>query len=264
MERRAAIEKTGNLFLDNLPERAMQAIAPSLTRVSLKHGEVIYQRDAPFDRILFPFGSIISIVLEMSDGDTAEVGIIGREGMSGFVIALGQSASNQRAIVQVPNSAGSVAVAAFRAAMEEEPELKAFSLRYAQAVMMMGAQLSACNSLHTINERCARWLLMAHDRVPNDLILLTQEFLSQMLGVRRTGVTLAASTLQEAGFISYSRGHITVRSRAGLESATCECYESIEGDWKRLMGYGVRKESQRFRAASAQTVPSDGAGSKNG
>src|SRR5207253_5766804 len=106
-----------------------------------------------------------------------------------------------------------IAVEDFKAAVERQPELKSFALRYAQAVLMTTSQLSACNSLHPTNERCARWLLMAHDRVESDLLLLTQDFLSQMLGVRRGGVTLAASALQEAGFISYSRGHINIRNR---------------------------------------------------
>jgi CRP-like cAMP-binding protein len=238
---RSGIHATGNLFLDHLPAAAMDTLRPSLVHVSLKHATVIYERYQQIDKVLFPIGGILSVVVEMADGDTAEVGIIGREGMSGLAIALGLSQSNQRTVVQVADGAECISVEEFRAALAREPELKAFALRYAQATLISTAQLSACNSLHPVNERCARWLLMAHDRVHDDLVLLTQDFLSQMLGVRRPGVTLAASALQEAGFISYSRGHINIRSRAGLESASCDCYDTIDRDWQAIMGYSTRK-----------------------
>ncbi|HEY8314637.1 MAG TPA: Crp/Fnr family transcriptional regulator [Candidatus Baltobacteraceae bacterium] len=236
----------------------MDILRPSLVRIGLKRGDLIFDRGEPLNRVLFPLASVISIVLDMSDGSTAEVGLIGREGMTGLSLALGQARANQRAVVQVPNGAECLDVGDFAAAVQAEPELKAFVLRYAQATLMVTAQISACSSLHPTNERCARWLLMAHDRVDSDLILLTQEFLSQMLGVRRGSVTLAASALQEAGFISYSRGHITIRNRSGLESASCECYETIERDWKNIMGYSARKESSPFGSAQVPAFSGDG------
>jgi CRP-like cAMP-binding protein len=239
-------QATGNLFLDNLPVAVLEVLRPTLKRSGLQSGRVIFDRDATMDVVIFPINSILSVVLEMADGDTAEVGIIGREGMSGLPIALGISRMNQRTVVQVPNGAHCMPAADFRAALEREAELKASALRYAQATLMTTSQMSACNTLHPTNERCARWLLMAHDRVTDDQLPLTQEFLSQMLGVRRGAVTLAASALQEAGFISYSRGHITVLNRSGLEAGSCECYEAIERNWLALMGYGIRK-------ATAQT-----------
>lgn len=234
-------EVTGNLFLDNLPVAAFKALRPKLKAVSLESGRVISERGEAIDTVIFPVSSILSVVLEMSDGDTAEVGIIGREGMSGLPIVLGISALNQRTVVQVPNGAFFMRAADFRPVVEREAGLRASALRYAQATMATTAQMSACNTLHPTNERCARWLLMAHDRVNADQLPLTQEFLSQMLGVRRGTVTLAASALQEAGFISYSRGLITVRNRSGLEAASCECYETIERDWAAVMRYSVRK-----------------------
>lgn len=236
----SATPSTGNLFLDHLPASALDAIRPSLISVTLKNAEIVYDYDEAMENVLFPTGSVISVLLEMANGDTAEVGIIGREGMTGLAIALGQSSTNQRSVVQVPNGALSMSAKRFRAIVEAEPELKAFTLRYAQAVLMGALQLSACNSLHPTDERCARWLLMSHDRVGHDLLRLTQEFLSQMLGVRRASVAVAASALQAAGFISYSRGQIVIRNRKGLESASCECYESLEREWKAVMGYRVR------------------------
>jgi CRP-like cAMP-binding protein len=231
---------TGNLFLDNLPERALSALLPSFATVSLKNNELVNDDGAPMERVLFPINSVISVVLGMSNGDTAEVGIIGREGMTGLALALGQATVNQRSMVQMPDSAISVPSDVFRASLEREPELKSFALRYAQAVLMSSGRLIACNALHPINERCARWLLMAQDRVEGNLLLLTQEFLGQMLGVRRASVALAASELQTAGFISYSRGHIRVHNRVGLESAACECYEAMDAEWKTTMGYSLR------------------------
>jgi CRP-like cAMP-binding protein len=231
---------TGNLFLDNAPVAALKALRGSLVPVSLANAEVVSDVNQPIDSILFPTGSVISVVLQMSNGDTAEVGIIGREGMTGLAIALGQSSTFQRSIVQIPDGALTLAAREFRAVVESNAEFKAFTLRYAQAVLMASVQLSACNSLHPINERCARWLLMAHDRVNEDIIPLTQEFLSQMLGVRRASVVVAASALQDAGFISYTRGQIHIRNRPALESASCECYATMEREWKRIMGYANR------------------------
>jgi CRP-like cAMP-binding protein len=232
-----------------------------LKSVSLKRAEIIFEPNEPFEKVIFPTGCIVSVVLEMSAGETAEVGLVGREGMTGLSIALGQSTAQQRAIVQVPGTAQCLAVSDFRSVLKTEPELKAAALRYAQATINMTTYLSACNALHATNERCARWLLMAHDRVNDDVILLTQEFLSQMLGVQRTGVNVAASTLQEAGFISYARGHITVRKRGGLESAACECYESLDDAWQTVMEYSTKKTSWHS-AYRANTAPLDGAPTK--
>jgi len=240
----SAARPTGNLFFDNLPLISREVLRPLLTQVALDSGSIVYNRDDTIERVFFPVGSIISIVLEMADGDTAEVGIIGREGMTGLPAVLGFATSAQRAIVQVPNGAESISVEEFRSVLDNDAETKAFALRYAHATLMTTAQLSACNSLHPTNERCARWLLMAHDRVGADVLPLTQEFLSQMLGVRRGAVTLAASSLQEAGFISYSRGHINIRNRAGLETAACECYETMERDWLATMGYSTRRAAR--------------------
>jgi CRP-like cAMP-binding protein len=249
---------TGNLFLDHLSERATKALKPPFVSVSLRHNELVNDDRTVPDRVLFPVGSIVSVVLDMSNGDTAEVGIIGREGMTGLAIALGQASVNQRSIVQIPDGAICIPIDVFRAALEREPELKAFALRYAQAVLMASGRLSACNALHPATARCARWLLMAHDRVGGNLLRLTQEFLGQMLGVRRASVALAEAGLQAAGFISYSRGHIKIHNRAGLESATCECYEAMEDEWKVTMGYSLRS------APSATVSPAERAGHFDG
>lgn len=231
---------TGNLFLDHLSDRAFTALQPSMAKIQLKSSELISDNFSSIERVIFPINAVISVVVQMATGDTAEVGIIGREGMTGLAVAFGHLNINQRSIVQIPNSGLSVGVEDFRNAMEQEPELKSFTMRYAQAVLIASGRLIACNALHPTIERCARWLLTAQDRIRGDLLLLTQEFLSQMLGVRRASVAIAASELQAAGFISYSRGHITINNRAGLESVACECYEAMENEWTDMMGYGIR------------------------
>lgn len=239
---RITARKTGNLFLDHLGDGPRACLSPHLTRVSLKSEEIVYEPDIPMARVLFPIGGVVSVVTEMLDGSIIEVGFIGREGMTGLPIALGTHKVAQRALVQIPDSAMSMSAADFEACLRAEPELRAWTLRYAQAVLASLSQFAACNKLHSVEERCARWLLMAHDRVPKDVLILTHLFLSQMLGVRRAGVSEAASTLQRAGFIDYNHnGRIHVRDRLGLERAACECYAVVERQWERIFGYCVRK-----------------------
>ena len=210
-------------------------------------GQTLYAPWEAIRAVYFPINAVVSVVSEMSDGKVAEVGIIGREGMTGLPVALGQSSANHRYIVQVADSALVMSVRAFRAVVKSQPDLSAALLRYAQATIVSVSQSGACNHLHSVKERCARWLLMAHDRVDGDVVALTQGYLSQMLGVRRAGVTVAASALQKGGSIAYSRGRIDVRDRSLLESAACECYCVVEKEWKKIMGYSGSKTSSRAR-----------------
>jgi CRP-like cAMP-binding protein len=195
----SASQVTGNLFLDNLPVAVRETLCSILNPVSLENGRIISDQGEAMDTVIFPISSILSVVLEMSDGDTAEVGIIGREGMSGLPIVLGISTLNQRTVVQVPNGALCMPAEDFRVVVQREADLKTSALRYAQATLMTTSQMSACNTLHPTNERCARWLLMAHDRVNADQLRLTQEFLSQMLGVRRGGGYIGCVGLTRSG-----------------------------------------------------------------
>jgi CRP-like cAMP-binding protein len=224
-----------------LSAEAFQALRPSLQRSELKAGRTLHAPREQIRDVYVPIHSIVSVVSEMSDGKTSEVGIIGREAMTGLALALGQSTVTYRHIVQVPDSALRISANDFRATFQAQPELNDLILRYAQATIASTAQSAACNSLHGLNERCARWLLMAHDRVDGDVVNLTQEFLSQMLGVRRAGVTEAAASLAKAGLIEYMRGRITVRNRKRLEAAACKCYVVLERDWKGIMGYSPSK-----------------------
>ncbi len=233
---------SGNLFLDNVHSSAREALQPLIRHVSLKQGREIYAAGESIEAVFFPLTAVISVVSDMADGDSVEVGIVGREGMTAYCLALGESRSIHRTTVQIAGDAFCLETPGLQEAMEREPALKDQMLRYAQASIINLAQSAACNRLHPANERCARWLLIAHDRVDGDTVLLTQEFLGQMLGLRRASVTLAATALQEAGIISYSRGHISIRNRNGLEAVACECYESAEKNWKNVMRYTISKD----------------------
>ncbi len=232
---------TGNVFLEMMPEAGLAALQPALQHVHLERGRQIYPAGGLIDELFFPVNSVVSVVADMSDGKTAEIGLVGREGFTAYAVSLEQTRSVHRHTVQIPDSAEHISIDDFRVALEQEPALNAYCLRYAQATTVTIAQSAGCNCLHPLNERLARWLLMAHDRVADSLISLTQDFLSQMLGVRRAGVTLAAATLQSAGHITYTRGQIVVLDRRGLESASCECYRVAERAWENIMGYSISK-----------------------
>ena len=237
----AGLRPSGNLFIDRLAESARLRLLRCASRVRLERSEIVYDAGATIERVLFPLGCVVSIVTEMLDGSTVEVGFIGREGMTGLPLALGSERVAQRALIRVPDSGLALSAADFTECLEAEPALRLAAYRYAQVTIAALSQYAACNRLHAITERCARWLLMAHDRVPGDTIHLTHEFLSQMLGVRRSGVTVAALALQRAGLIEYTRGRIDIRDRAGLEAAACECYDAVELQWQRVMGFSTRK-----------------------
>jgi CRP-like cAMP-binding protein len=231
----------GNLFLDSLPPPSFARLKGKLEQLSMGIGDPIAEPGKPTPHVVFPLTSVVSAVTTMQDGAGVEVMLVGREGFYGLQVALGDVISPNDAMIQLPNALLRMKSEDFAACLSDDPLLLQRALRYVQVTLDSVSQLSACNRLHPINERCARWLLMAHDRVPGDIILLTQEYLATMLGVRRPSVSIAASALDEAGFIKYSRGRIVVRDRRGLETAACECYTAVNASLQRLMGYGVAK-----------------------
>jgi CRP-like cAMP-binding protein len=177
---------------------------------------------------------VTSMLTVMSDGSAVEAGSVGREGVVGSQTAFGSARIIERWICQVPGDSIRVPAVAFRRAYQTNTVLRRLTDHYTQAYMASLSQSVACNRLHTLYERCARWLLLTHDRVGRDDFMLTQEFLSIMLGVRRPGVSVAAATLARAGFISYVRGNVRVLDRRGLESASCECYVVVNREYQRL------------------------------
>ena len=236
-----------NRLLRALSPRARAELLRQSELLTLPHGHRAYEPHAPITDLYFPQTAVFSMVREMTDGAGIEVGTIGREGVVGGSVLAGATSMSTRCIVQIPGRAWRIAAPALRAAAAQsllddhkKPDggvnLWDLLQRYAQALFEQVTQTAACNRLHALEQRCARWLLMTHDRVDGDELALTQEFLSYMLGVRRAGVTEACGTLQRSALIRYRHGHITVVDRAGLEAATCECYAAAAVAYTELLG----------------------------
>jgi CRP-like cAMP-binding protein len=235
--------QTGNLFLDSLSPESAAQLLPKLEKVAGAVGLSIGRGGVPLEHVVFPVGSVVSAVTRMNDGTDIEVTLIGRDGYYGVHLALGSDTSSNDAMVQIPDTFLRMRSADFVEALRADAPLKERALAYALAMLESLGQFSACNRLHPVNERCARWLLMAHDRVATDEIFLTHEYLAVMLGVRRPSVSLAAAALDQAGVIEYRRGRIRVTNRAGLEAVSCECYAVANDSMERLLGYSARKRS---------------------
>jgi CRP-like cAMP-binding protein len=211
-------------------------IASRLELVSLRKKQVIHEPDGPISHVYFPRTAVASIVTRMSEGGTIEVATIGNEGVVGISAYLGNGRSSMEVFAQIPGEAVRMSSDAFRQEIRAGTALRGVLRRYTQAFLTQIGQSAACNRVHPIAERCARWLLMSHDRVPGNEFSLTQEFLAEMLGVRRAGVTQVAGLLKRKGLIDYRRGIIRIVSRKGLEKAACECYRLIRSEHERLVG----------------------------
>lgn len=193
--------------------------------VNVHTHEAIYLAGKPMEKVYFPVDAVISVVTTLADGTSVEVGSIGSEGTTGIFTALGASTVPNATFCQVDGRCFVMSCETFEHFLSSVPRFRHALNRYAMGYINVLAKLVACNRLHALDSRCARWLLMTHDRVGRDTFPLTQEFLAMMLGVRRSGVTLATTAFSDAGFIKYSRGTMTIVDRAGLEKERCECYE---------------------------------------
>lgn len=226
---------TANRLLASLAPADLARLALDLESVPLTLRQVLYEPNEAIEYVYFPTEGCVSMINATPDG-SVEVGTIGLEGMVGVPILLCSDSEPTRALVQVEGEAHRISTAAFCRVIEERERLRRILLRYALALFNQIGQSVACNRLHSLEARCARWLLMTHDRVDGDKFELTQEFLSYMLGVHRPAVTLAAGLLQRAGFIHYTRGRITVTDRDGLEEASCCCYQATRDNFRLLAG----------------------------
>ena len=202
-----------------------EAVLERATLVQMALREKVYEPEQLIRDVYFPLDCVLSVVTRMRDGNQIEVGTIGREGMSAFPLLLGASSTANDCYCQVRGSAVKISADFFAELSRTDLGFRQRLDRYLQAYVNMLGQLAACNRLHSVYERCSRWLLMSHDRVNSDEIPLTHEYLAMMLGTGRSGVSIAAGTLQQAGFIKYGHGIITIMDRDGLENASCECYE---------------------------------------
>jgi CRP-like cAMP-binding protein len=229
-------ERGGNRLLDALPADDYQRLLGDTAAATFRLKDVLLTPGKPIDRVYFPQGAVISLLTTMDDGSSIEIATIGNEGFVGVPLFLGAQAMGARDLyqVQVPGQAMAMDARAFLVASGRDP-LRGLVQRYTQALFTQVTQQVACNGLHSVEERCSRWMLLTHDRVGSDDFPLTQEFLAQMLGVRRASVTVAAGALQHAGFIRYYRGRVTIINREGLEDASCECYRIIRGEFDRLL-----------------------------
>ena len=227
---------SANRLLAALPRAEYVRLLPRLEQVSLAQRQRLYAANVPIPYVWFIEHGIASVVRAMRDGALAPIGVIGNEGMVGLPVFLGSESARSQALVQVPGAGLRMRAMVFRREVQAGSPLHDLLHRYTQAYINQVVQVMVCNRLHSIAQRCARWLLMTHDRVDSDQFPLTQALLAHMLAVRRASVGTVASTFQKAGLIRYSRGVITILDRPGLEAAACECYRIIKAEYDRLRG----------------------------
>jgi CRP-like cAMP-binding protein len=224
-----------NRLLDLLPKDVTDRLLPEMERISTRLGDMVFERNQPVTHVDFPLGAIISIVVIMEDGAIVEAGTVGNEGMAGLPLLLGAQRSPTRAFYQVPGEALRLPARVFNEEVARGGAFMELMKRYAECFLIQVAQSAACNRVHPVEQRLCRWIVMTHDRVGTDTLLLTQEIMAQMLGVRRASVSVVAGKLQKAGLIRYSRGIMTIVDRAGLEGCACECYGVVRAEMERLL-----------------------------
>jgi CRP-like cAMP-binding protein len=217
-----------NALLSGLPRSEFDALLlPHFTTQSMPQGRLVLEAGDEFDHVWFPHNGMISLLVVLSDGKSIEIATVGREGVVGAMSGLGLYRSLVRAVIQLPMVASRIPSAQFRKIAAQSNAIREMCIRYNEVLLSQARITAACNALHPVEARFCRWLLQSADRANGDTVALTQEFLAEMLGVRRTSVTEVASKLQAAGFISYSRGVIKIIDRAGLEAVACECYRTL-------------------------------------
>ena len=226
----------GNQLLRALSDDVLAALRPKLTAVPLAFRQSLYRANGQIDAVYFLTSGMTSMVATFEDGVQAEVGIIGREGLVGYSLAYGVDTSYVDSFIQMPGGALRMDARVFRREVEDNAPLRSLLFRYGEALHAQIAQTAACNGRHGLEQRMARWLLMAHDRSGSDALPLTQEFIAAMLGVHRPSITVTAGILQRAGLIRYVGGQITVLDRSSLEAASCECYGAVRRRFEALLG----------------------------
>lgn len=217
-----------NHLLASLPENEYALLQPHLKDVPLKQGTVLAEQGEAIDQVYFPHSGMVSIVVVLAEGEkSVETATVGREGAVGAVAGLGERKASARAIVQVEGHGARIGARQLHAAVKQSPFLRDYIVRYQEMLLHQAQQSTACNALHEARPRLCRWLLQTRDRLDSDTVALTQEFLAQMLGVRRTTVTELARGLQSKGLVRYKRGKIEILDRPGLEECACECYDAL-------------------------------------
>jgi CRP-like cAMP-binding protein len=224
-----------NNVLASLASSDAEALRPHMKSIDLRQGIVVGEPGHKIDRVIFPNSGVISVVVALSSGEMIEIGMVGRDSMLGASVAVEDDVFLNRAIVQVAGEGTVVEATHIRHVAAQSPAFRTTFMKHERMLLAQSQQSAACNALHELEARLARWLLRARDALGSDDLALTQEFLSQMLGVRRTSVSVVANTLQKAGVIKYRRGHINILNVEGLRECACECYESVKSMSDRLM-----------------------------
>ena len=232
---RGPLGPAGNRLLAKLPPEEYDRLLPHLEPVSFALGEVIYESGGRQSYIYFPTTAIISLLYLMENGASAEMGVAGNEGLVGVALFMGGETVPNRAVVQSAGAALRMKTQVLQEEFARGGVFQRLLLRYTQALMTQMSQTAVCNRLHTVEQQLCRWLLLSRDRLNTDELVMTQELIANMLGVRREGVTHAAGRLQENGLISYVRGRITILDRGGLEASVCECYRVVKDEYDRLL-----------------------------
>ena len=227
--------KSPNRLLASLPSDVYSALTPHLKIVELKFGDVVAEAGSEIRQVYFPYAGVISLVVELDVGTMIETAMVGRDGVLNAAPALDGKVSLNRGIVQMAGSAGTIEVNRLRRLANEFEPFRALLIRHEQVLFAQSQQSAACNASHSVEARMCRWLLHMRDLAASDDLMLTQEFLAQMLSVRRPSVSIVASPLQKAGLIKYSRGNIRVLDVKGLQKRACECYGTVKGHYRRLL-----------------------------
>jgi CRP-like cAMP-binding protein len=238
-------EHVGNRLLRPLSAEERGRLRPSTKIVTLRPGQVLYECGERIDYVYFPTTCVVSLLYTMRDGSTAEMALAGNDGLVGIASVLGGGNIPHRAVAQISGDALKLPVRVLQDEFMRGGPFQHTLLLYTQALITQISQTAVCNRLHPLEQRLCRWLLLCHDRLDGSEIPMTQEFIANMLGGRRESVTVAAGRLQDAGLIHYSRGHITVLDREGLEAMVCECYRIVADESNRLIGAPPKSEFSR-------------------
>lgn len=228
-------EAQQNLLLAGIGDEELARLMVNLEIVSLPLGKVLYESGEKMNYVFFPTTAIISLLYIMENGSTAEIGVVGKDGLVGIAIFMGGDTTPNRAVVQSAGDTLKIRADLMKDEFTRGGRFHNLCLRYTQALITQISQTAVCNRLHSVDQQLCRWLLLSHDRLPSDRLIMTQDLISNMLGVRREGVTHAAKRLQKAGYISYVRGDMTILNREGLEASVCECYEVVRTEYERLL-----------------------------
>jgi len=224
-----------NRLLAALPEPEWLRWKPQLEWVEMPLGKVIYESGRTLRHVYFPTDAIVSLLYVMENGASAEIAVVGNEGIVGISLFMGGESTSSRAVVQSAGGAWRLRASAIKEEFSRSVPVMHLLLRYTQALITQMAQTAVCNRHHSLDQQLCRWLLLSLDRLPGNELVMTQELIANMLGVRREGVTEGALKLQKLGLIRYARGHIRVLDRAGLETRTCECYAVVKKEYDRLL-----------------------------